>query len=186
MKKFFKDFKAFITRGNIIDLAIGVVIGSAFSAIVNSLVNDIIMPLLTLATGDGVEGLSIVLNGVPKYLADGSLNPEAVLWKYGKFLQAIINFLIIAICLFLALKVVMKIRDTGNKLAEKQKKYIAERLKKGEISEEEAAKQEAQVVAEAPAAPVETTETLLKEIRDLLKAQQSDEATAKLDEVEKK
>ena len=67
---FFSDFKAFITKGNIMDMAVGVVIGGAFSAIVNSLVNDIIMPLLTLATGDGVQGLSVVLNGVDKYLAD--------------------------------------------------------------------------------------------------------------------
>lgn len=180
MKKFFKEFKDFITRGNIIDLAIGVVIGTAFSAIVNSLVNDIIMPLLNLATGDGVEGLSLVLNGVPKYLEDGSLNPEAVLWKYGSFLQAIINFLIIAICLFIALKIVMKIRAAGTKLAEKQKKHIAERLQSGEITAEEAKAEEAEVVASEP---VETTETLLKEIRDLLKAQS--EGIPEFDDIEK-
>lgn len=173
MKKFFKDFRDFITRGNIIDLAIGVIIGGAFSAIVNSLVNDIIMPLLHLATGDGVQGLSVVLNGVDKYLADGSVNPEAVLWTYGNFLQAIINFLIIAICLFLALKVIMAVRNAGEKAIEKQAKAIKKQLKKGEITQEEAEMKTQEIVAAEPPAPVvDKTEELLTEIRDLLKAQQ--------------
>lgn len=160
MKKFFKDFKDFITRGNIIDLAIGVIIGGAFSAIVNSLVNDIIMPLLTLATGDGVQGLSVVLNNVPKYLEDGTINPEAVLWNYGNFLQAIINFIIIALCLFLALKVVISIRKASEKSIEKMKKRQAE--ENGVVEE----------TAQEPAAEPELKETaddLLREIRDLLK-----------------
>lgn len=172
MKKFFKEFKEFITRGNIIDLAIGVIIGGAFSTIVNSLVNDIIMPLLNLATGDGVQGLSVVLNNVPKYLEDGTLNPEAVLWTYGNFLQAIINFIIIAICLFIGLKIVMSIHNASRKMAEKQRLAIEKRLKKGEITAEEAKVETAEIEAEAaPEIPVETTDDLLREIRDLLKAQ---------------
>ncbi|MDE6604685.1 MAG: large conductance mechanosensitive channel protein MscL [Clostridia bacterium] len=118
---FFSDFKAFITKGNVMDMAVGVVIGGAFSAIVNSLVNDIIMPLLNLATGDGVQGLSVVLNGVEKYLEDGSINPEAVLWNYGNFLQTIINFLIIALCIFTTLRIIMNIRKASEKIAEKAK-----------------------------------------------------------------
>lgn len=160
MKKFFKEFKDFITRGNIIDLAIGVIIGGAFSAIVNSLVNDIIMPLLTLATGDGVQGLSVVLNNVPKYLEDGTINPEAVLWNYGNFLQAIINFIIIALCLFLALKVVMSIRKASEKSIEKMKKRQAEE----NVVVEETAQEPA-----AEPEPKETADDLLREIRDLLK-----------------
>ena len=103
------------------DMAVGVVIGSAFSAIVNSLVKDIIMPLLNLATGNGVEGLSVVLNGVDKYLEDGSINPEAILWNYGNFLQSIINFLIIALCIFTTLRIIMNIRKASEKIAEKAK-----------------------------------------------------------------
>ncbi len=118
---FFSDFKAFITKGNVMDMAVGVVIGSAFSAIVNSLVKDIIMPLLNLATGNGVEGLSVVLNGVNKYLEDGSINPEAILWNYGNFLQSIINFLIIALCIFTTLRIIMNIRKASEKIAEKAK-----------------------------------------------------------------
>lgn len=158
---FFADFKKFITKGNILDLAIAVVIGGAFSAIVNSLVQDIIMPLLTLATGDGVQGLSVVLNKVPKYLEDGTLNPEAVLWNYGNFLQAIINFLIIALCIFTTLRIFTKIKETKEKLL----------VKKEEQPEE--APVEAAVVAEAPVevkeeVPSENTEELLRQIRDLL------------------
>lgn len=167
---FFADFKTFITRGNVMDLAIGVVIGGAFSAIVNSLVNDIIMPLLTLATGDGVQGLTVVLNKVPKYLADGTINPEAVLWNYGNFLQAIINFIIIALCIFLTIRIIKRIKSVKDKIVEKEKALIEAKLKSGEITEEEAA--EATVAVEQPAqvAPAkETSEDLLVQIRDLLK-----------------
>lgn len=177
MKKIFKEFKEFISRGNILDLAIGVIIGGAFSAIVNSLVNDIIMPLLTLATGDGLKGLSVQLNTwVEPILADGSANPAAIYWNYGNFLMSIVNFLIIAICLFIGLKIVMTIKKAGISAAEKQKAKIEKQLRKGKITEEEAAAQTEAVepapAVEAPAAPVETTDDLLREIRDLLKAQQ--------------
>ena len=150
---FFKDFKAFISRGNIVDLALAVVIGSAFGAIVNSLVSDIIMPLLTLATGDGVQGLSLVLNGVDKYLADGTVNPDAVLWNYGNFIQTIINFLVIALCLFTALRIITKARNAAAKHLEKEKA------------------EEAQPAEAAEPVKTETTEELLKQIRDLLEAE---------------
>ncbi|MDE7453752.1 MAG: large conductance mechanosensitive channel protein MscL [Clostridia bacterium] len=172
MKKFFKEFKDFISRGNILDMAIGVIIGGAFSAIVNSLVNDIIMPLLKLATGDGIQGLSVQLNTwVSATLEDGSANPAAIYWNYGNFIMAIVNFLIIAICLFIGIKIVMSIKKAGQSVAEKQKKAIAKKLKKGEITEEEAAQAVVETEAQAePAAPVETPDDLLREIRDLLKA----------------
>ena len=173
MKKFFKEFKDFISRGNIIDLAIGVIIGGAFSAIVNSLVNDIIMPLLTLATGDGIKGMSLQLNPwVSATLKDGSANPAAIYWNYGNFLMAIINFLIIAICLFIGLKIVMSVKKAREKAVEKKKAKIEKELQKGEITADEAAKEVAEVVEEAPAVAAVTTEQLLTEIRDLLKAQQ--------------
>ncbi|MDE5755845.1 MAG: large conductance mechanosensitive channel protein MscL [Clostridia bacterium] len=191
---FFSDFKAFITKGNIMDMAVGVVIGGAFSAIVNSLVNDIIMPLLTLATGDGVQGLSVVLNGVEKYLEDGSVNPEAVLWNYGNFLQTIINFLIIALCIFTALRIIMNIKKASEMIAEKAKHEIkgdaeqaaaqeavadvAEEVKADDTVVAEEAKTEEvkeEAVAEAVEEVVEQKETqedLLKQIRDLLATMQ--------------
>ena len=170
MKKstFFSDFKAFITRGNVMDLAIGVVIGGAFSAIVNSLVNDIIMPLLNLATGNGVQGLSIVLNGVDRFLEDGSVNPQAILWNYGNFLQAIINFLIIALCIFTAIRVIKRMRSLSESIVEKQKAAIEAKLKSGEITQEQAEEAVAATVAPAAEPAKESSEELLKQIRDLL------------------
>ena len=94
MKKFFSDFKKFISRGNILDLAVGVIIGTSFSAIVTALVNSILMPLICSIFGaDTVEGLAFYINGT------------AI--QYGVFLQAIIDFLLIALVLFIILKVVM-------------------------------------------------------------------------------
>ncbi|MBD5086278.1 MAG: large conductance mechanosensitive channel protein MscL [Clostridiales bacterium] len=172
---FFSDFKKFITKGNIIDLALAVVIGGAFSAIVNSLVSDIIMPLLTLATGDGVQGLSVVLNGEAKYLEDGSLNPAAVLWNYGNFLQSIINFLIIALCLFTTLRIFTKIKEAKDKLIKKPVEQVEE------VPAESAVVAE---VVEAPVeekeeAPTENTDDLLRQIRDLLSEMKAEEKTTK-------
>lgn len=187
---FFSDFKKFITKGNIVDLAVAVIIGGAFSTIVNSLVNDIIMPLLKLAIGDGVEALSIVLNGVDKYV-DGAINPEAILWNYGNFIQAIINFLIIALCIFTALRIMMNLKNVGNKVVAMQKKAIEKKLKKGEISAEEAA---AQVAAAEEAAakevvveePKETTDDILRQIRDELKSlnAEKEEKTENIENIE--
>ncbi len=179
---FLTDFKNFITKGNIVDLAVAVVIGGAFSAIVNSLVNDIIMPLLTLATGNGVQGLAIQLNpSVPQLLEDGTANPAAIYWNYGNFLQAIINFLIIALCIFTVLRIMMNLKKVSDKVIDKQKAAIQKKLKSGEISEEEAA---AQVAAAEEAAaketvaeePKESTEDILRQIRDELKRLNADKA----------
>lgn len=191
---FFSDFKAFITKGNIIDMAVGVIIGGAFSAIVNSLVNDIIMPLLTRATGKGVQGMAVVLNGVSRYLEDGSPNPAAILWNYGNFIQTIINFLIIAICIFTTLRIIMNIKKASEKLVDKAKNSIKGNGK-AELQQEEAqevaqeavadvaeevkaddttAVEESQALAEVVEAveevaeQKETQEELLKQIRDLL------------------
>ena len=110
MKKMFEEFKRFCTKGNILELATGVMIGGAFSTIVNSLVNDMLMPVIGLITGGiNLSGLFIALDGqhyasidAAKELGVGTLN-------YGAFLQAIINFLIIAFCVFLFVKAMAKI-----------------------------------------------------------------------------
>ena len=95
MKKFLNEFKAFALKGNVLDLAVGVVIGSAFTAIVNSIVNDIIMPLVGLICG-GVNFTTLAYK-VP--FGKG----ETVI-AYGNLLQMIVNFLIIALCLFVVVK----------------------------------------------------------------------------------
>lgn len=102
MKKFFEEFKTFIARGNVIDLAVGMIVGSAFTAIVTSLVNDMLMPLIgTIMGGIDLSNLKIEipwnLAGDPVYIC------------YGNFLQAILNFIIIAFCIFMLVKAINKL-----------------------------------------------------------------------------
>ena len=99
MKSFVKEFKEFISKGNVMDMAVGVIIGGAFTAIVTSLVNDIIMPLLSLLTG----GLDFA--GLAIKLGEGE---EAASLHYGAFIAAIINFLLIAIVIFCIIKAINK------------------------------------------------------------------------------
>ena len=88
--KILKEFKEFISKGNVLDMAVGVIIGGAFTAIVNSLVNDIFMPLLGLLTGGGNDGDAL---------------------QYGAFIAAVINFLLIALVLFLVIKAINRLRN---------------------------------------------------------------------------
>jgi large conductance mechanosensitive channel len=92
-----KDFKAFVLKGNVLDLAIAVVIGGAFGAIVTSLVNDIIMPLV-----------GIILGGID--FASLSIQVGSATVLYGKFIQAIVNFLIIAFVIFLVMRAMVKLK----------------------------------------------------------------------------
>ena len=145
------EFKTFISRGNVLDMAVGLIIGSAFTAIVNSLVSDLLMPLLSMVTGkvDFTEW-KVVLQ--PAELDEaGEEIAAAISVNYGSFIQYIINFLLIAISVFIMVKVINTIRDK----AEKKKK-----------AEEEAAAAAAE--AEAAAEP-DPQLVLLEEIRDLLK-----------------
>lgn len=134
---FFKEFKAFISRGNVVDMAVGVVVGGAFKSIVDSLVADIIMPAVSLLTGD--------VN-----IADISFSVGSIDIKYGAFLQNVINFLIIAFTIFCVIKGMNAVRARF----EKQK--------------EDELKQEDEETPPSPSAE----ETLLTEIRDLLKEKQ--------------
>ena len=97
MKAFIKEFKEFISRGSVMDMAVGVIIGGAFTAIVTSLVNDILMPVLSLITG-GLDFTSLRI-----VLGEGE---NAATLKYGAFIAAIINFLLIAFVIFLLVKMI--------------------------------------------------------------------------------
>lgn len=99
MKAFMKEFKEFISRGNVMDMAVGVIIGGAFTAIVTSLVNDIIMPILSLITG-GFDFTALAIA-----FGEGE---EAASLNYGSFIQAIINFILIAIVIFVIIKSINK------------------------------------------------------------------------------
>ncbi|MBR4307606.1 MAG: large-conductance mechanosensitive channel protein MscL [Bacteroidaceae bacterium] len=130
---FIQDFKAFALKGNVMDMAVGVIIGGAFGKIVTSLVNDVLMPAIGMLTGN-VDFTNLVLK-----LGEGE---EAAVLKYGQFIQNVVDFLIIALCIFFMVKGIAKLSN----------------LKK----EEEAP-------APAPEPEPSAEEKLLTEIRDLLK-----------------
>ena len=132
IKKEADEFKKFISRGSVVDMAIGVIIGGAFGKIVSSLVNDIIMPLVGVVLG-GLDFSSLSIK-----VGDASI-------KYGSFIQSVVDFLIIALCIFTMLQIL-------NGLKEKDDKKL------GHKKEEEKPKKDEQIV-------------LLEEIRDLLKKQ---------------
>ena len=102
--KLFDEFKAFVMRGNVVDMAVGVIIGGAFGKIVTSLVNDIFMPIIGVLIGNvNFSDLQIKL-GEP---LEGA---EQAAIKYGMFIQEVVNFLIIALCIFMVIKVVNKLQ----------------------------------------------------------------------------
>ena len=141
MKKFIEEFKTFISRGNVMDMAIGVIIGGAFGAITSSLVADVVTPLLAvLFKSPNPDALNFTLRA-----ADEAAGTEAVVLGLGTFIGAVINFLVIALVLFSVIKAFNKAREA----AEKKKK-----------EEEEAA---------PPEEPKPTAEDLLGEILDELK-----------------
>lgn len=188
IKKLWDEFKKFISRGNVLDLAVAVVIGAAFTAIVTSLTNDIIMPLINSAVGDGdLSSLCTVLKAV--YLEDGSLDmANSLVINWGNFIQAIFDFILIALVIFAIVKIINTIRNAGSKLnkqakREKELRKRAKKLVKQGVAEEEArAQAEAQLLAEEAPAPEEpakpTVEELLTEIRNLLAANAKSENAA--------
>ena len=142
---FLKDFKAFAMRGNVIDMAVGVIIGGAFGKIVTSVVNDIIMPPIGLLVG-GVNFTDLKLVMKPAELNEaGEEIVAAVTLNYGNFLQQTFDFLIIAFSIFLFISLIKKVSD---------------RMKTEEPAPEP---------APAPAPEPSNEEKLLTEIRDLLK-----------------
>ena len=131
MKKIIGEFKEFISKGNVLDLAVGVIIGSAFQKIVTSLVNDILMPFLGLITG-GHDFTSLTLK-----FKDATIN-------YGLFIQNILDFLLMAFCIFIIVKIFNKLKSSLEK-KEEVVEEVKEEIKKS------------------------NEELLLEEIRDLLK-----------------
>jgi len=202
MRKFFREFKEFINRGNVLDLSVAVIIGSAFSAIVTSLTNKIIMPLinLLLSGGNGLESAYTMLK--PVYIVDGDPTSGIDLTKsiyidWGAFITAIINFILIALVIFLIVKIInasaKKIKELNSNLkkeiklqvlAEKKEVYKkakqegkkfkvlwAQHLAEKKAEDEEKARLEAEAKAKAEEEERianPTEKELLKEIRDLL------------------
>lgn len=149
MKKFFDEFKAFIAKGNVIDMATAVIIGAAFNKIITSLVNDMIMPLIGILVGGlNVTDWKWVISPEIVDEAGVVVTAENAL-RYGTFIQTIIDFLIVAFCIFAALKLILSFKTRFENLKKKE-----------EIIEE---------AAEEAVAEPSNEEKLLTEIRDLLK-----------------
>ena len=138
---FVKEFKEFAMRGNVIDMAVGVVIGAAFGKIISSLVNDIIMPLVGVATGgmNFTDYKWVIQQAVVDGATQEVLKPEVTM-NWGSWIQTIVDFLIVAFCIFLAIKAINQLKR----------------------------KKDEEPAPEAPAEPTKE-EVLLTEIRDLLK-----------------
>ena len=116
MGKFLEDFKSFALKGNVIDMAVGVIVGGAFGKIVTSLVNDIIMPVITLCTGGtGFENMKFVIkHGIPA-TEEGQAAVEEVAVHYGSFIMNIVDFFIIALSIFVAIRVTIKFKEKWEK-----------------------------------------------------------------------
>lgn len=199
MKKFFEEFKKFITRGNVLDMSVGVIVGGAFTSIVNGLTNFILKPLVNwlIALILGKEGLSGAITILsPSYSeTTGELDLASSIYiDWGSFISAIINFLIIAFVLFTIVKIINSFRDEQKKISDriifgiptkeerKQMKKEGVKLSDGkqvrawlenkakQLQEmEEIKKKEEEEKAKQERIENPTTEDLLKDIRDLLK-----------------
>ena len=194
MKKFFKEFKKFITRGNVVDMAVGVIVGSSFTAIVNGLSNNVLKPLINwlLALIFGADSLSEIYT-VLKEVKDPSTGEidltQSIYIDWGAFINAIINFFIVAFVLFVIVKIINKLREGHKTLTENVMEDILSKEDKKEMKklgikrsdkkavqayyEEKArkaeeAKKEAEEKARLEKEANPSTEELLKQIRDLL------------------
>ena len=190
MRKLFDEFKKFINRGSVMDLAVGMIIGSAFTAIINSLVNSILKPLINWIPGaDNTGALQTVLREAVTD-ADGNIVTEALILDWGAVISAIITFFCTAIVLFLIVKAFNKLKDAGSKIKDEIKSVV---IKDEALSDSGIATDAATANAKAAAdtadtadtaksadattvekerrSSTETTEKLLKEIVELLKAE---------------
>ena len=122
-----KEFKEFISRGNVMDLAVGVIIGGAFQAIINSLVKDIIMPVISLITG-GIDFTNwfVSLDGTKYETLEAAQEAGAATLNYGVFITAIINFLLMALVIFFIVKFMNKLAEKAKKKEEKKEEAPAE------------------------------------------------------------
>ncbi len=198
MKKFWSEFKTFISRGNVMDMAVGTIIGAAFTAIVTALSNGILKPLINMVIyyccGGNKDALSKMYSIlVPVYTNDATTGEQvldltnSIYIDWGAFISAIINFLLVAFVLFLVIRsfnnikaagerasnIVLRAQDKeakGLKLTKKEKKALADYKIAEEAKQKAAAEEKAK--QEALANKLSTTDELLTEIKELLKNKQ--------------
>lgn len=198
MKKFWSEFKTFISRGNVMDMAVGTIIGAAFTAIVTALSNGILKPLINMVIyyccGGNKDALSKMYSIlVPVYTSDATTGEQvldltnSIYIDWGAFISAIINFLLVAFVLFLVIRsfnnikaagerasnIVLRAQDKeakGLKLTKKEKKALDDYKIAEEAKQKAAAEEKAK--QEALANKLSTTDELLTEIKELLKNKQ--------------
>lgn len=207
MKKFFGEFKKFITRGNVVDMAVGVIVGSSFTAIVNGLSNNVLKPIidwiLTLVFGE--DSLTEVYTFLVRADADGNRIgkgqvpdlEQSIYIDWGAFINAVINFFIVAFVLFVIVRVINKVREGNKSFSSEMKKFKPTKAERAEMKAlgislfdrdavsayyAEQAKKAEEAAAEAKRAEEEkarldriehpSVEELLKQIRDLLQEKQ--------------
>ncbi|MBR2871084.1 MAG: large conductance mechanosensitive channel protein MscL [Clostridia bacterium] len=199
MKKFFGEFKKFITRGNVLDMAVGVIVGGAFTGIVNGLSNYILKPLINallavILGSEGLDGAVTMLSAA--YTETGAIDlAKSIYIDWGAFISAVINFFLIAITLFTIVKVINSVREKNEELANKIKKLKLTKEQKKELkakgisrfdkdavkayldekeaekkAQEEQAKLEADEKAKLEREQNPTVEDLLKQIKEILQA----------------
>ena len=198
MKKFFEEFKKFITRGNVLDMAVGVIVGGAFTGIVNGLSNYVLKPIINwllalILDGNGLEGAVTIL-GDPALDANGAIDlANSIYIDWGALISAIINFFIIAFVLFTIVKIMNKIQEGNDEFQVKLKKLVLTKEDKKALKEKgiklsdkkaveayfeekrieqekqaEKEKQEAEEKARLDRLANPTTEDLLKDIKAIL------------------
>ncbi len=176
VKKLWKEFKEFINKGSVMDLAVGMIIGSSFTAIVTALVNNIFKPLINWIPGtDNTGALQSVLRPAVTD-ANGNIVTEALILDWGAVLSAIITFFITAVILFAIVKVFNRIKKTGELVEGKMKTEIGALVEKVKKDNGKTDNQESEPDAEpqkmapekAEETKPETAEELLRQIRDLL------------------
>ena len=199
MKKFFGEFKKFITRGNVLDMAVGVIVGGAFTGIVNGLSNYVLKPLINallaaILGSEGLDGAVTMLSAA--YTETGAIDlANSIYIDWGAFISSIINFLLIAFTLFTIVRVINSVRERNEKIATKIKKAKLTKEQRKELkangirifdrdavkeyfdkkaaelkAQEEQAKLEAEEKAKADRLANPTVEDLLKQIKEILQA----------------
>lgn len=197
MKKIIEEFKKFITRGNVVDMAVGVIIGSAFTGVVNGLSNNVLKPLINwlLSLVVGGDALESVYTFLVKATVDGVVDLENSIYiDWGALINAIINFFLVALVLFTIIKVINKVKENNeklqeeirkNKITKEDRKILKERgiklsnrdavkeyLEEREnlrLAELEKAKVEAEEKARKERLENPTVEDILKDIKEILK-----------------
>ena len=199
MKKFFEEFKKFITRGNVVDMAVGVIVGSSFTAIVNGMSNYILKPIINwlLALTFGKNSLSEVYTflGEPVYDEAGAIVlEESIYIDWGAFINSILNFFLVAFVLFTIVKIINKVREERNEMKEKLRRNTPTRAQRKEMKklgiklhdynevqkyldnyynkieeDKKKAEEEAKEKARLELEANPTADMVLREIRDILK-----------------